>query len=104
MPKAQSIPVNNYDEGIAMILNDQADAMVADYPICVITIMRNQGKDLVTLEGPLNIEPIGIALPANDLHFHTLIENYLQAFNLAGALKVIDNKWLEDGSWLFSME
>lgn len=104
MPKAQSIPVNKYDEGIAMILNDQADAMVADYPICVITIMRNQGKDLVTLEGPLNIEPIGIALPANDLHFHTLIENYLQAFNLAGALKVIDNKWLEDGSWLFSME
>jgi polar amino acid transport system substrate-binding protein len=104
MPKAQSIPVNNYDEGIAMILNDQADAMVADYPICLITIMRNQGKDLVTLEGPLNIEPIGIALPANDLHFHTLIENYLQAFNLAGALKVIDNKWLEDGSWLFSME
>jgi polar amino acid transport system substrate-binding protein len=66
--------------------------------------MRNQGKDLVTLERPLNIEPIGIALPANDLHFHTLVENYLKAFDLAGALKVIDNKWLEDGSWLFSME
>lgn len=104
MPKAQSIPVNNYDEGIAMVLSDQADAMVADYPICVITIMRNQGKDLVTLERPLNIEPIGIALPADDLHFHTLVENYLEAFDLAGALKVIDNKWLQDGSWLFSME
>lgn len=104
MPKAQAMPVNNYDEGIALILNDQADAMVADYPICVITIMRNQGKDLVTLEGPMNIEPIGMALPADDLHFHNLVQNYLEAFDLAGALKIIDDKWLKDGSWLFSME
>jgi len=104
MPKAQAMPVNNYDEGIAMILNDQADAMVADYSICVITIMRNQGKDLVTLEGPLNIEPIGMALPADDLHFHNLVENYLKAYDLTGALKIIENKWLKDGSWLFNME
>ena len=104
MPKAQAMPVNNYDEGIALILNDRADAMVADYPICVITIMRNQGKDLVTLEGPMNIEPIGMALPADDLHFHNLVQNYLEAFDLAGALKIIDDKWLKDGSWLFSME
>jgi len=78
--------------------------MVADYSICVITIMRNQGKDLVTLEGPLNIEPIGMALPADDLHFHNLVENYLKAYDLTGALKIIENKWLKDGSWLFNME
>ncbi|MGB5318752.1 transporter substrate-binding domain-containing protein [Eudoraea sp.] len=104
MPKAQAMPVNNYDEGIAMILNDKADAMVADYSICVITIMRNQGKDLVTLESPLNIEPIGMALPAGDLHFLNLVENYLQAFDMAGALELLDQKWLKDGNWLFSME
>ena len=52
----------------------------------------------------MNIEPIGMALPADDLHFHNLVENYLKAFDLAGALKVIDDKWLKDGSWLFSME
>ncbi len=104
MPKAQAILVENYDEGIAMILNDQVDAMVADYPICAITIMRNQGKDLVTLDGPLNIEPIGMALPSNDLHFHNLMQNYLKAFDMAGAIKILDDKWLKDGSWLFSME
>jgi polar amino acid transport system substrate-binding protein len=104
MPKAQSIPVDNYDQGIDMILNDQADAMVADYPICVITIMRNQGKDLVTLESPLNIEPIAMALPADDLHFLNLVENYLKAFDIAGALEILDKKWLKDGSWLFNMQ
>lgn len=104
MPKAQKIAVENYDQGIAMVLNDQADAMVADFPICVITIMRNQGKDLVTLDGPLNIEPISMAIPPGDLHFDNLISNYLKAFEMAGALKALDDKWLKDGSWLFNME
>lgn len=104
MPKAQAMPVENYDEAIAMVLNDEVDAMVADYSICVITIMRNQGKDLVTLESPLNIEPIAMALPAGDLHFLNLVENYLKAFDMAGALDLLDKKWLKDGSWLFNME
>ena len=104
MPKANIKPVDNYDEGIQMVLNDQVDAMVADFPICAITVMRNQGKDLVTLESPLNIEPIGMALPAGDIHFHNLIENYLEALKLAGAIKALDDKWIKDGSWLVNLQ
>lgn len=104
MPKANIKSVSNYNEGIEMILNDQADAMVADYPICMITVMRNQGKDLVTLESPMNIEPIGMALPAGDIHFHNLIENYLEALKLAGAIQILEDKWINDGSWLINLE
>ena len=104
MPKAQIIAVSNYEEGINMVLNDEVDAMIADYAICVITIMRNQGKDLVTLDAPLNIEPIGMAIPAGDIHFYNLVENYLEALKLTGALKVLNDKWLEDGSWLINLE
>lgn len=104
MPKAQILAVSNYEEGINKVLNDEVDAMVADYPICMITVMRNQGKDLVTLEGPLNIEPIGMAIPAGDIHFHNLIENYLEALRMSGALKALNDKWLEDGSWLVNLE
>ena len=104
MSKANIVPVSNYDEGIQMVLDDKADAMVADFPICAITVMRNQDSGLVTLESPLNIEPIGMAIPAGDVHFHNLIENYLEALRLAGAIKVLDDKWLNDGSWLINLQ
>jgi len=104
MPKAQIKAVNNYDEGIAMVVNDEVDAMVADFPICIITVMRNQEKDLVTLESPMNIEPIGMALPAGDIHFHNLIESYLGALELSGALEALSKKWIEDGSWLINLK
>jgi hypothetical protein len=45
-----------------------------------------------------------MALPAGDNHFLNLVENYLQAFDMAGALELLDQKWLKDGNWLFSME
>jgi len=104
MPKAQIKGVSNYDEAIAMVVDGEADAMVADYPICVITVMRNEGKDLVTLDGPLNIEPIGMALPADDLHFHNLVENYIKALELSGLLKILDDKWMKDGAWLVNLK
>src|SRR5882672_520703 len=66
MPKQEIILVDNYNVGVEMVLNDKADAMVADKPICVVTIMKNQGKDLVTSDKPLTIEPIGVALPSDD--------------------------------------
>ena len=104
MSKANIVPVSNYDEAIQMVIDDKADAMVADFPICAITVMRNQGSGLVTLEAPLNIEPIGMALPAGDIHFHNLVENYLEALRLAGAIKILDDKWINDGSWLINLQ
>src|ERR1700712_2993174 len=48
MSKQELIAVNNYNEGVNMVINDQADAMVADKPICVLSVLRYPGKDLVT--------------------------------------------------------
>jgi polar amino acid transport system substrate-binding protein len=45
MPETEIIPVENYDSGVDMVLNDQADALVADYPICLVTLLRYQDKD-----------------------------------------------------------
>lgn len=104
MPKATIKAVSNYKEATDLLLSDQADAMVADYAICLITVMRNQGKDLVTLEEPLNIEPIGIALPAGDLHYLNLIDNYIKSLRLVGGMKALEDKWMEDGSWLIHLE
>ena len=63
MPNTEIIPVENYDVGVNMVLNDQADALVADVPICLVTLLRYQDEGLVTLDEPLTIEPITTSSP-----------------------------------------
>jgi polar amino acid transport system substrate-binding protein len=104
MPKQEHIVVDNYEAGVQMILNDKADALVADKPICVITILKNQGKDLVTTEQPLTIEPIGMAIPPGDAQFLNLVENYLASLELSGTLPLLEKKWFNDGSWMLNVE
>jgi polar amino acid transport system substrate-binding protein len=104
MSKHEIILVNNYDEGVNMILNDKADAMVADKPICVLTVLKNQGKDLVTTEEPLTVEPIGMALPPNDPQFLNLVVNYLASLQLSGTLPQLEKQWFNDGAWMLNVE
>jgi len=86
------------------VLNDEVDAMVADAPICIVSLLRHQNKGLVTLDRPLTIEPIGIALPTNDAQFHNLIDNYLASLELSGALQLLQQIWFEDATWLLNMK
>jgi polar amino acid transport system substrate-binding protein len=104
MTKHENITVDNYNDAVNMIIKDQADAMVADKPICVITLMKNQGKDLVTTEEPLTIEPIGMALPPGDPQFLNLVTNYLSTLQISGILPALEKKWFNDGSWMLNVE
>lgn len=104
MPETEIISVENYDLGVDMVLNDQADALVADFPVCLVTMLRYQDQGLVTLDEPLTIEPISIALPLNDPQFLNLVENYLHALELSGALELLDQIWFENGQWLLNMK
>ena len=104
MPNSEIIPVENYDLGIDMVLHDQADALVADLAICIVTLLKHQDEGLVMLDEPLSLEPIGIALPTDDLQFFNLIDNYMTGLELTGALDMLDQIWFEDGTWLLNMK
>jgi polar amino acid transport system substrate-binding protein len=104
MSKQELIAVNNYDDAVNMVINDQADAMVADKPICVLSIMRFPGKDLVTTEQPLTVEPIGMALPPSDPQFLNLVSNYISTLQISGALTALEQKWFKDGSWMLNVK
>ena len=86
-----------------MVISDEVDALVADMPICLLSVMRYPGKGLATLNEPLNVEPIGIALPANDPQLKGLLENYITAFEGTGILQGLRKKWLEDSSWIAAL-
>ena len=86
-----------------MILDGSVDALVADMPICVLSVMRYPDANLATLSEPISLEPVGIALPAGDPQFANLVENYLATFEAAGLLDALRKKWLEDGSWIAAL-
>ena len=104
IPEAELILVDNYDMGVDMVLNDKADALVADYPICLVTMLRNPDKGLAMTDEPLTIEPIGMAIPANDMLYMNMIENYFASMQLAGLLDLLEMKWFDDGTWLLQIK
>jgi len=100
LPKAVSVPAMDYDSAVQMVLDDQVDAMIADFPICQLSVLRHPEAELSTLMTPFTIEPLGIALPADDLLFVNLIENYLKTLESTGLLVQFKAQWFSDGSWI----
>ena len=102
-PNAQLIEITSYDEGVAMIIDGKADAMVADMPVCVLSVMRYPDAGLATLERPLTVEPVGIAVSKDDPQFFNLVDNYLRAYEKTGVLTQLRQKWFEDSSWIAAL-
>lgn len=100
MPKAKLIRTENYDQAVDMVINDKVDALVADYPICLVSLIRYPNKGLFSLLTPLTYEPFGIAMPANDPHLVNWVENFLNTMQESGSLDDIKSRWFEDDSWL----
>jgi polar amino acid transport system substrate-binding protein len=103
MPNSKLVKVKNYDDAVKMLLDGKIDALVADMPICVLTILRNPDAGLSTLAQPFTVEPIGIAMSSSDQQMLNLVENYLQAMEKMGALDRMRKKWLQDSSWIAAL-
>ena len=100
LPKATLTLVNTYDEGVKMVIEDKVKAMVADYPICVISVFRYPDKGLASLITPLTYEPIGVALPAKDPLLVNWAQNFLTTAETTGTLEGLKTKWFKDASWM----
>jgi ABC-type amino acid transport substrate-binding protein len=100
LPKAKLVTVGNYEEAVKMVLDGKASAMIADLPACILAVLRNPDSGLVTLEEPLSVEPMGIAVSAKDARFYNLIDNYIDAIEATGILSALRQKWFEDPAWL----
>jgi polar amino acid transport system substrate-binding protein len=103
IPKAKLQTTDDYDKAIKLVMDGQADAMIADMEICQLTVMRYPDSGLATLTEPLTIEPIGIALPPGDALLINLVENYLSALDMVGLLEELQDAWYTDGSWLIQL-
>ena len=100
LPKVKLVTANSYDEAIDMVINNEVDALFADYTICVVTIFRYPKEKLLTVVSPLTYEPLGIALPDNDLLFVNWVDNYLKTLEDSGALEELIWEWFENPDWM----
>jgi polar amino acid transport system substrate-binding protein len=100
MPRAYLVATKGYDEAVDLVIQGKVDALVADYPICLVSLLRHPEEDLVSVITPLTYEPIGIAVPANDPLLVNWLENILTMLKGSGELEDLEDHWFEDPSWL----
>jgi polar amino acid transport system substrate-binding protein len=103
-PRAQFVPAQDYDEAVKMVIDGRVDAMVADQPICLISVARYPDQGLLAVIAPLTYEPIGIALPANDALFINLAGNFLTGLQDSGTLERLKDQWFQSGDWWDQMK
>jgi polar amino acid transport system substrate-binding protein len=103
IPKAKLVLADTYDAAVAMVLEDKVQALIADYPICIISVFRYPDKGLSSLLTPLTYEPIGVALPANDPLLVNLVQNFINTLEKSGELEKLMLKWFKDASWLLRL-
>ncbi|HSO20017.1 MAG TPA: transporter substrate-binding domain-containing protein, partial [Desulfosarcina sp.] len=85
---------------IRQVLDDRVHALVADYPFCVLSVLRYPDQGLVAVMTPLTYEPIGIALPAADPLLINWLENFLGMLEGSGEMDYLKQRWFESSSWL----
>ena len=100
IPNANLIATDDYDGAVELVRSGKAHAMIADYPICLVSVFRYPEEGLLTVVTPLTYEPIGIAVPANDPMLVNWLENFLHTMEASGNLESIADYWLGDASWL----
>jgi polar amino acid transport system substrate-binding protein len=100
IPDATLVTATDYDEAVDMVLQDKVHAMVADYPICVVSIFRYPNQGLLSVITTLTYEPIGVGVPAGDALLVNWVENFMGIAEQTGLLEGLKEKWLLRADWL----
>jgi polar amino acid transport system substrate-binding protein len=104
IPEAKIVLGNDYDECVNLLETGKVSLMVADYSMCAYIAQVYPEKGLITIEKPMSIEPIGIALPQDAAHFTNLVENYLNLLLVTGTLDEMQAFWFNSGDWVGSVK
>ena len=100
IPDATLVTAKDYDEAVKMVLEDKVHAMVADYPICVVSVFRYPNQGLLSVVTTLTYEPIGVGVPAGDPLLVNWVENFMGIAAETGLLEELKRKWLLQADWL----
>jgi polar amino acid transport system substrate-binding protein len=100
LPQVELVPAADYDSAVQMVLDDEVDAMVADYPICVLALYQHPDAGLATAISPFTFEPIGVALSSDAPLLTNLVQNYFGLLEGTGTLDRLRAIWFDGGPWI----
>jgi len=100
LPHASLVATKDYDEAVDFLFQDKVDGLIADHPICIVSVLRYPEKKLYALVTPLTYEPIGVALPAGDPLLVNWMDNFFMSFTASGKMKALGMRWFGNGDWL----
>lgn len=100
LPRAKLIATPDYEAGVQLVIDGEVDALIADFPFCEVATMRYPEAGLFSAVTPFTVEPLGVALPADDPLFVNLVQNYLVTLETTGLLTQLQAKWFSDGAWV----
>ena len=103
IPDATLVTANDYDEAVKMVLEDKVHAMVADYPICVVSVFRYPDQGLLSVVTTLTYEPIGVGVQAGDPLLVNWVENFMGIAEETGLLQKFKEKWFQKADWLLRL-
>ena len=104
IPKAKLVTVDDYQKAVEMVIQDKANAMIADYAACLVSVLQHKEAGLVAAVAPLTREPLGIALPPNDSQIVNWTRNFLNSLSRSGQLNALKKHWIEDSSWIDNLK
>jgi len=103
LSNAKLVTAKDYDEAVLMVRQGKVHAMIADFPICVVSVFRYPDENLLSVVTPLTYEPLGIAVSRNDPHSVNWLENTLALLKGSGRIDAMKASWFEDASWLLKL-
>ena len=104
IPKAKLVTVDDYQQAVEMVIQDKANAMIADYAACLVSVLQHKEAGLVAAVAPLTREPLGVALPPNDSQIVNWTQNFLGTLKSSGQLDALKKRWIEDSSWIDNLK
>ena len=99
IPKAKLILARDYDEAISLVIEEKADALIADQLTCILAVIRHPREGLHTSLKSFSHEPLGIALPGTDPLLINWVDNFLKTLQGSGDLKKMAEYWIKNEIW-----
>ncbi|MDJ0789239.1 MAG: transporter substrate-binding domain-containing protein [Myxococcota bacterium] len=103
MPTAQLTTAKDYETALSLLISDQVEAVIGDYPVCAYEAMARPAAGLIALTTPFTVEPLGIAIPAGEPLFVNLVQNHLTTLKETGLLTQFKVKWFSKADYMAEM-
>ena len=100
LPKAKILVAKDNDAALAALMTGKAQAMMADFPFCVLASFRHRKDNLAALDKPFTYEPLGIAVSAGDPQMLNLVNNFVGTLGASGGLDQLKKRWFKQSGWM----